>query len=458
MIPGQTPPLLFGSARPPRATLVFTAKEHASTTTLSGGTVATTGSLSFAAKTWAFIAVVRSSNITAPPTVASSGRTWTIVHAQAYPADPTRRMDVFKSYAATATSGALTITFATSMNSAAWSVVEVAGADPNTNTINPQIWAVRTGTTATSLAASFRYSLEDATNGMLVFTALNTTATVTPDGSFSELGDDSESADAITIQSQYAIGETSCTSTFASASAASVALEIRSAHGPKLHTMKPSRIPLGGRADSTDGLNMSWTMGVCTPGQVYIVDVTVSHGANPIGTIGLNGGNITWTQIASATVRSAAGENRSMYRFVGTSASAEWAVMQITSTETCTGWLIGMMGIYHCPTGNNGQDAIVATNDVDTDGSGHTTYSISVPNNGAPDLSRDDSIVIAGFGYDTASTPTADSPLQFSTNNNHATPNTGQSHGGAIFVPTVSFSIASSEIAGILSEVRGLDL
>jgi len=127
------------------------------------------------------------------------------------------------------TNGALTITFANAMTACAWAWNEVSGMDTSgtngSGAFVQSVGAVSAGNVTAQ--GSTLAALENAKNVHICVVGLNTTATVTPDADFAELGDDSESTQSITIETQWAVNQTVCDSTFASANAGVISSEIK---------------------------------------------------------------------------------------------------------------------------------------------------------------------------------------------------------------------------------------
>lgn len=143
----------------------------------------------------------------------------------------TRYLSRWRALGPAPTPGQLTITFANTMTSCAWSWNEGTGADTSgTNGSGAFVQTVgkqSTGSVTTldgTLAA-----LSSAANAHLCAVALNTAATVTPDADFAELGDDNEASNPITIETQWARNQAVCDSTFSSANAGTISSEIRAA-------------------------------------------------------------------------------------------------------------------------------------------------------------------------------------------------------------------------------------
>lgn len=210
-----------------RATLAVTALTSASSTT--DGSSFLTASISPAAARVQYIGVTHHQAGGQPtPTVTGCGLTW--VQEETQVLGTTRRLTVFRAHG-TPSAGQLTIDFAgASQTACAWSVVECAGADLSgssgagaTRQSVPATAAATTGITST-LAA-----LEHAGNVHLCFVALSANVDVVPDAQFAELGDSGAASTAVRLESQWAIGELPCSSTFTSADVAVISLEVVSA-------------------------------------------------------------------------------------------------------------------------------------------------------------------------------------------------------------------------------------
>ena len=88
----------------------------------------------------------------------------------------------------------------------------------------PAVTQVAAGT---SLAAPTLAAFEHANNINITWVALDTNASVTPDGDFAELTDNAVASGSGTLSCQWAANQTGCTSTFASADAGAISIEVK---------------------------------------------------------------------------------------------------------------------------------------------------------------------------------------------------------------------------------------
>ena len=169
---------------------------------------------------------VIATNTQETPSLTGNGLTWALVTSANV--DANRRLCLFRALGASPSAGAITITYTSSQLSCCWSVVQfenvnTTGTSGSGAIVQSDTDTVTAGTTVTgSLAA-----LEHANNVHAAFVGLDTAASVTVDPQFTELGDDSEVSNAITIESEWALTETSCAPTFASADGAIISVEVK---------------------------------------------------------------------------------------------------------------------------------------------------------------------------------------------------------------------------------------
>lgn len=232
---GFDPGIGFWDGVAGRATITVTAREHASSTTDS--TTFTTGTFTPTANRLQVLDIVAQRAVAEEPTsVTGCGLTWVKVtpsgtNPVGLGGATTRYLTRWRALGPSPTNGALTITFANAMTSCAWAWNEVSGMDTSgTNGSGAFVQTVGKAsagnvTTLDGTLAAF----EHANNVHLCVVALNTTATVTPDADFAELGDDSEASNPITIETQWAVNQLVCDATFASANAGTISSEIKAA-------------------------------------------------------------------------------------------------------------------------------------------------------------------------------------------------------------------------------------
>jgi hypothetical protein len=203
-----------------RGTPTPTLLEAASSTT--NGTGFTTGSVSPASAAVVTIDAVETS-VAETPTISGLGVTWNSVTVASV---GVRRVARFWA-ACPCTPGTITITYGSTQNSAAWAVVQWLGVDQTNPVVQNGTANDATGTATTLQLASPLAAFEHANNVNFTVVALNTTATVTHDVDFAELSDDNEAANAVTLETQWAVGQLQCTSTFTAASAVMISSEMR---------------------------------------------------------------------------------------------------------------------------------------------------------------------------------------------------------------------------------------
>jgi hypothetical protein len=197
--------------------------ENASTT--DGSTVAT-ASISPTEGADVYVAVVsRAATAANQPTCTGCGQTWTVVRSQVYLTSDLCRLTVFRARIASASAGALTFDFGgQSQTSFVWHVVQcLSTANPATVQSKPA-----TATAGTSLAVTLDSALENVKNLMLAFHAVSINSTITKDTNFTQLAASrGVAANTISLLAEYAVNQTSCTATFASAHSAAVGIEVK---------------------------------------------------------------------------------------------------------------------------------------------------------------------------------------------------------------------------------------
>ncbi len=142
-----------------------------------------------------------------------------------------RLLSVFRGVCTSAVADTITMTYASSQLSALWSVVTGTGIDnggTNGSDSVVQTAGANSAATVTTLNTTLA-AFEDATNVNLTFVFTNANATVTPDADFTELGDAGIAGGTGTIESQWATNQTTCDPSWASAAAAVISIEIKSA-------------------------------------------------------------------------------------------------------------------------------------------------------------------------------------------------------------------------------------
>jgi hypothetical protein len=184
-----------------------------------------TASITLAASQPAYVAV-SSHNATAAgqPTVTGCGLTWSAEKTITISAGA-RRMTIF-SGAGTPSAGALTIDFAgTNQTAINWIVVQLADAATSGYTV--QAPNGTTTASGTSLAGPTLSAFEHANNVHLAFFMTSLNAGITPDANFTELADTSQTGNNVSLECQWARNVLTCTSTFSTAAAACISLEVK---------------------------------------------------------------------------------------------------------------------------------------------------------------------------------------------------------------------------------------
>ncbi len=188
-----------------------------------------TASLTLAAGQPIYVAV-SNHNATAAtlPTLTGCGLTWAEVKTIAYNTN-VRRLTVFSGCGAPS-AGALTVDFGgTSQTAVNWIVVQFTASVAAGYTVQAPN-GTSTGS-ATSLAAPTLSAFEHANNVNLSFFSTSLNAGITPDGSFAELADTSQAGNNVSLECQWARNTLNCTSTFASATAAAISIEVKAGLG-----------------------------------------------------------------------------------------------------------------------------------------------------------------------------------------------------------------------------------
>jgi hypothetical protein len=219
-VPG-TESLGTGSSR---ATIGVSALTTSSSTV--DGTGFTTASISPSSNALVLLGVIQTATAETP-TVTGNGLTW--VNVTTVAVDSARRLCVFRALGSSPSAGTVTITYGSSQASCAWSIVQCTNVDTSGSAGSGAVVQSATGTATagTSVAATLS-ALEDSSNVNVSFVGLDTNASVTPDADFTELGDDGEANNNITIESEWALNQTNCTATFATADAGIIAVEVKS--------------------------------------------------------------------------------------------------------------------------------------------------------------------------------------------------------------------------------------
>lgn len=196
----------------------------------TAGTSFATASISPTANRLVLAGVVSHNTTTlASPTLTGNGLTW--VSVAAVNLGSARRLSVFRAMGSSPSAGAVTIDFgAVSQTACCWSIVQLT--NPNTSGTNGSGAIVQSDTnsavTVTTINTTLA-SLENAANAMVVFVGLSVETGVTPDAQFTELGDDGEVGNAIGIESEWALNQTTCDPTFSSATAGIIGIEVKAA-------------------------------------------------------------------------------------------------------------------------------------------------------------------------------------------------------------------------------------
>jgi hypothetical protein len=209
-----------------RATITATHLATASSTT--NGTVFTTASISPSSSKLVLAAVCgrRVSGGQADAAITGAGLTWVLVDTANI--DVSMRLQIFRAMG-TPSAGALTITWGTSQEMCIWSISEFGGVvTTGANGADAVVQATdnTAGAGSTTITGTLA-ALENVANAHFSAVHLNTNTTVTPDADFAELGDDNEVSSSNTLATAWAINQTASTPTFAAASAAILAVEIK---------------------------------------------------------------------------------------------------------------------------------------------------------------------------------------------------------------------------------------
>jgi hypothetical protein len=211
-----------------RATIAVALLTAASSTT--DGTSIVTASISPAGNRAIYAGIVTSTGAgPVAPTVAGNGLTWVQVTTVTFSSN-TRRLTVFRAMGGSPSAGTVTFSFGgQTQTSFVWSIIECDEVDTSGTSASGATVQSATNSTASgvNLSVSFGGALEHVNNVALVFVALDISSTVTPDADFTEISDTNISPNS-TLEAEWADGETSCTATFATASAGIVAVEVKS--------------------------------------------------------------------------------------------------------------------------------------------------------------------------------------------------------------------------------------
>lgn len=156
------------------------------------------------------------------------GLDWTLVATQSWGVISRYRTSMFYAVTDEATlSGTIDIVFSADQTAATWSVVEVSGAD----TADPIVQSITNSgsavTTINATLSAFMHSQNAHFAAVSVDLNPTTNDAITSDPQFAELGQWDEPNNNQTIQTEWAVNETTCDPTFASADCAIVSAEIR---------------------------------------------------------------------------------------------------------------------------------------------------------------------------------------------------------------------------------------
>ncbi len=199
--------------------------------TTSGSTSFNTTSISPGANRLVLLFVVSSDAGGADPgtpTVSGGGlSTWVHVRGRFY--GGARRISCFRGMSASPGSGQVTIDFggSNSQNSACWSIIEVADVDTSgSDGSGAVVQSTDLGATGTGSTISLA-ALQHANNIHICGVGTVAATTITPDAQFTELSDQQQTVDDITLETQWARNEVDCTPSHVNTTHAYISLEIK---------------------------------------------------------------------------------------------------------------------------------------------------------------------------------------------------------------------------------------
>lgn len=214
-----------------RGTLVAT-KLLSNTSTTDGTSVATASHTPVANQVVYAAVGSRATATVVTPTCTGNSLTWVLVGMATCPTSPTTRIAVFRSLGASPTAGATTFDFGVeTQTSFVWSIIQFAGADTSgTNGSGATVQSKTAGSSGnvTTLSVTLDSALENAANAMIAFYVTNNNAAHTNDAAFTELSDNAVSSGSANLSVDWAINQTTCAPTWASAAGAVVAIEVKS--------------------------------------------------------------------------------------------------------------------------------------------------------------------------------------------------------------------------------------
>ncbi len=214
-----------------RATIVPAHLETSSNT--SSAVTHDTGSISPTPGALVLVWIQEGFSSAGAPTLAGCGMTWTQVVTVS--GGSSRRLTLFRGQHGAPTPGVLTMTHVSAAASVCWSISQYTGVVDYGDGGAGAVVQFDTTTDLTGAATTITMTLaalENAANVHAAGFGLNVTTTIAADAvhSFTQLGQDNEVGNAITIESEWAVNQTDCAPTFALAGIAyGISVELRSA-------------------------------------------------------------------------------------------------------------------------------------------------------------------------------------------------------------------------------------
>ena len=212
-----------------RQTITYTA--HTSGSSSTDGTTFTTAAVTPGNNALMYVAVLsmRTTSGVESPTVTGTGITYDLVTYKDVQSG-TQRLSIYRAMVSSGTASAISIVHTVSHESCAWAVLQYNNVNTSGTNGSGAIvqWASSGTASGTSLEVALS-ALEESGNRTVVAVGLSTNASVTPSASFTERTDNAVASNNGTLETQDASAEQGCFTTFSSAAAAMIAIEVRSA-------------------------------------------------------------------------------------------------------------------------------------------------------------------------------------------------------------------------------------
>lgn len=220
----ENPRITFVAPEPPDAVSCELLTESSGTAAASFDTASFTPD----ANALVLIAVQNSvASAPLPSGITGNGITYDAIANVNYHTSNGRRVSLWRGMSATPSTGAATISFGGSQTSVIWSVIQCTGVDPGGT--NGSAAVVQNDTSTASAVVTITNTLAalaSADSGHVCVTSTSINGAQGADAQFSELSDRSIASGAASLSVQWALNETDCTTTFGSANAGSISIEL----------------------------------------------------------------------------------------------------------------------------------------------------------------------------------------------------------------------------------------